>query len=228
MLIVELFKILTEKGFVEFLTVFATISIPLIISIVIHEWAHGFTAYKFGDNTPKEQGRLTLNPFAHLDIAGTLMLFIVGIGWAKPVIINPQNISGRYKIALVGLAGPLSNFLMAILFTSIFYFTVFSSNGGEITNLSIFERMLFLIIRVNILLGIFNLIPIPPLDGANIIRNLLPEKIAEAYFKIAPYGLLILIFLLYTTGFGFIYEISNIVFYIIVFLIDLVASRLIS
>ncbi len=228
MLILELFKILTEKGFIEFLTVFATISIPLVISIVIHEWAHGYAAYKFGDNTPKKQGRLTLNPLVHLDIAGTLMLFIVGIGWAKPVMINPENIPSRYKMALVGLAGPLSNFLMAVFFTVIFYFTVLGSNAVGISNLSMYEQMLFLIIRVNILLGIFNLIPIPPLDGANIIRNLLPEKIAEGYFKIAPYGLLILVIMLYTTGFGFIYKITNIVFYIIIFLIDLVVGPLIS
>ncbi len=226
MLILELFKILTEKGLLEFLTVFATISIPLVISIVIHEWAHGYTAYKFGDNTPKEQGRLTLNPFAHLDILGTLMLFIVGIGWAKPVMINPENIPSRPKIALVGLAGPLSNFLMAILFTFIFYITVFVNSSDQTTNLSMYEQMLFLVIRINILLGIFNLIPIPPLDGANIIRNLLPEKIAEEYFKIAPYGLLILIFILYTTGFGFIYEVSNIVFYVILFFINLILSPL--
>ena len=110
MLLYQLIKLLFQNPLI-FLIFFIVLTIPLLISITIHEWAHGFVAYKFGDPTPKEQGRLSLNPFRHLDPIGTLMLFVVGIGWAKPVEINPNNIRDRHKLMLVAFAGPLSNFV---------------------------------------------------------------------------------------------------------------------
>lgn len=96
MLILTLTKMFRENPLGGLLALLA-LTVPLLISITIHEWAHGFTAYKFGDPTPKEQGRLSLNPLVHLDPAGTLALFIIGIGWAKPVQINPRNIHGRFR-----------------------------------------------------------------------------------------------------------------------------------
>jgi len=211
MLLIKLINLLFENP-VYFLISFIILTVPLLISITIHEWAHGFAAYKFGDNTPKEQGRLSLNPIRHLDPVGTLMLFIVGIGWAKPVEINPSNIDKRYKLMLVALAGPLSNFIFAVLFSFIVFFILkiteldtVSLGAGMLALILIFTELVKLIIKINLALGLFNLIPIPPLDGSNIIRNLLPEALGEAYFKIAPYGFPILLVIIFTGAVKYIF-----------------------
>src|SRR3989339_2101986 len=114
MLLYYLIQLLIKNPIAFFIALLVLI-FPLLISITVHEWAHGMAAYKFGDPTPKNQGRLTLNPFAHLDLVGTLMLFIIGIGWAKPVEINPGNIeqpNKKFKLMMVAFAGPLSNFIL--------------------------------------------------------------------------------------------------------------------
>ncbi len=212
MLLLKLIKLLFENPFL-FLIFFTLLTVPLLISITIHEWAHGFAAYKFGDNTPKLQGRLSLNPFRHLDPLGTIMLFIVGIGWAKPVEINPFNINNRFKLMIVAFAGPLSNFIMAFLFSFIIYLIDTISNlkgiNTEVGMLPIFIMLLEIITRINLVLGIFNLIPLPPLDGANIIRNLLPENLSEAYFRLAPYGMPILLLLIFTGAIKYIFNIAD-------------------
>lgn len=223
MLLFKLIQLLFENP-LYFLIAFVLLTTPLLISITIHEWAHGFAAYKFGDNTPKEQGRLSLNPFAHLDPVGTLMLFIVGIGWAKPVEINPYNINNRFKLMLVALAGPLSNFIMAVLFSFAAYLTLKTSGlsvlNPEVSLLALFIVFLELIIRINLALGMFNLIPLPPLDGANIVRNLLPEKLSEFYFRLAPYGFPILLVLIFT---GIIDHIFNFADFLQIRILQLVA-----
>lgn len=212
MLLFKLIQLLFENP-VYFLIFFIILTFPILISITIHEWAHGFAAYKFGDPTPKEQGRLSLNPFAHLDPVGTLMLFIVGIGWAKPVEINPFNIKSRFKLTLVAIAGPLSNYLMAVFFSFVVYLIITISDlkglnpGANV--LALFVVLLELIVRINLVLGTFNLIPIPPLDGANIVRNILPENLAEAYFRLAPYGLPILLILIFTGGINYIFSLAE-------------------
>lgn len=212
MLLFKLIQLLFQNP-LSFLIFFSILIIPLLISITIHEWAHGFVAYKFGDDTPKEQGRLSLNPFRHLDPIGTLMLFIIGIGWAKPVEINPYNIKGRYKLMLVAFAGPFSNFVMAVLFSFIIYLIIeISSLKGlnpETNILSLFIVLLGFIVKINLALGMFNLIPLPPLDGANIVRNLLPENLSDAYFRLAPYGLPILLVLMFTGIIGHIFDLAE-------------------
>lgn len=209
MLLFQLIKLLLSDP-LQFLIAIAVLFIPLLISITVHEWAHGFVAYKFGDNTPKIQGRLSLNPFSHLDPLGTLMLFIIGIGWAKPVEINPMNISHNYKklkLMFVAFAGPLSNFILGTIFSVLMYLLLKFSVINSILMLFMFS----LLIRINFVLGIFNLLPIPPLDGSNIIANLLPDNLANQYYKLAPYSIFILLVLIFTGGIGFIFDLAEII-----------------
>lgn len=216
------------KDPLQFFVILAVLFIPILISITIHEWSHGIVAYKFGDPTPKMQGRLSFNPFAHLDPIGTLMLFIVGIGWAKPVEINLRNIPNKTDQMLVALAGPASNFILAILFTFIAYWL--TRTGHPIMTTAeggfwgLIALLVTILIRINIILGLFNLLPIPPLDGSNVIKWFLPERLSEIYSRLAPYGMLILILLLFTVGFGFIFEtatkIQKIMFHAVEYLLN--------
>ena len=220
MLLFFLLKLLftNPAGFVIALIVLV---FPLLVSITVHEWSHGMVAYLFGDPTPKRQGRLTFNPFAHLDPVGTLMLFIIGIGWAKPVQINPANIHGKGKQMLVAFAGPLSNFILAVIASFILYLIAQTANISissseimapsaqfDLPHLIIF--FLSFIIQINLLLGIFNMLPIPPLDGSNVVKWLLPENVGDAYYsKIAPFGLIILLLILFAGGFKYIIALAQ-------------------
>jgi len=217
MLLYYLIQLLIKNPIAFFIAIFVLI-FPLLISITVHEWSHGMVAYLFGDPTPKRQGRLTFNPLAHLDPIGTLMLFIVGIGWAKPIEINPDNIPGKTKQMLVALAGPASNLVMAILFSVILYImsqyfdislTRFQLEAGII---GILGGFLSIIIQINIILAIFNMLPIPPLDGSNIVKWILPQNIAEAYYsKLAPFGLFFLLLLMFTGALRYIFAAAKVV-----------------
>lgn len=170
-----------------------------VIAIATHEFAHGWMAYKLGDNTAKNAGRLTLNPLAHLDPVGTVILPLfliisrspVIFGWAKPVPINIMNFRRpKEGLLLTGLAGPAANLLLAIIFALILKSNMFSVNPAM-------QHFLLMGVLINLILGIFNLIPIPPLDGSNILIGLLPTGLARIYARIQPYGFIILIALLY-------------------------------
>ncbi len=163
----------------------------LIFSLTVHEYSHACAALVLGDTTAKDQGRLTLNPLKHLDLVGIMMLFIIGLGWAKPVPVNIENlINKRRSLYIVALAGPLSNIIIAILSTIAFYFT--DSQSG-------YNAFFTYMATINILLALFNLFPIPPLDGSNIIYSFLSDKFAYQYNKIigkyGNYGFLIIIIL---------------------------------
>ncbi|MCF7918334.1 MAG: site-2 protease family protein [Candidatus Cloacimonetes bacterium] len=155
----------------------------LLLSLTIHEYSHGRVAYLLGDDTAKRAGRLTLNPISHIDPIGLLMLFVVHIGWAKPVPINPHNFK-NYKrdTALTAAAGPVSNFLMAILLSIIFALARNSFPNQYLMNglQSFIISFLFYGILINLALGIFNLIPIPPMDGSKILGGFLTD---EQYYK---------------------------------------------
>ncbi len=179
-----------DSGPIVFLIVF----ISLILVVSIHEFAHAFVANKLGDPTPKLQGRLTLNPLAHLDLFGTILLLLVGFGWGKPVMFDPYNLRNpRRDAALISLAGPTSNLLFAILAAIIYRIAlVFISPAAILFNI------LFFIIYFNLLLAFFNLIPIHPLDGGKIFTGFLPASEArEADIFLRRYGLIILIFLIF-------------------------------
>lgn len=153
----------------------------VVIAISFHEYAHAKAADKFGDTTPRSQGRLTLNPTAHLDPFGFILLLFAGVGWGKPVMINPNNFTSNKSRAtceaLVSLAGPLTNFILAIIFTIIYY--AIGAFAPNTQFMGIISLLVLYTIYINIGLGVFNLIPLPPLDGEKIFRNILPYNALE-------------------------------------------------
>ncbi len=185
---------------------FLLIQVPVILlSLTVHEYFHGWTANKLGDPTAKLQGRLTLNPIAHLDILGTILMFLVGFGWAKPVPINARNFKDPKKdTILVAIAGPLSNLVMAIGAGLLLRYIIPRMTGGQIETGgidSIVTIILILTLLYGIALAVFNMIPIPPLDGSRVLYGLLPNKYAYAYSRFEPYGVLFL-FALFIFGGG--------------------------
>lgn len=160
-----------------------------LVALTIHEFAHGYVAYRLGDDTAKSQGRLTLNPMHHLDPFGTLCMIFFHFGWARPVPIDPRNFKNPRKgFALTAVAGPLTNLTVAF-FTSFFYLlclTTFRASGSVFLDNMQVNILMFLLyfFSINIGLGIFNLIPVPPFDGSRILNVVLPERI---YFKVMRY-----------------------------------------
>ena len=174
----------------------------LIIAMTIHEYSHARVAYALGDYTPRLQGRLTLNPAAHVDPIGLLMLFIVHFGWAKPVQINPMNFSNpRRDDILVSLAGPASNLIVA--FIALIILVLMAKIDFPFTDgvLMVFK----LIIIYNINFAIFNMLPIPPLDGSHILRNILPYEMARAYERLEQYSFVFLILILATPILSYVF-----------------------
>lgn len=168
---------------------FLLVAGALVISITIHEFAHAFMAERLGDPTPRIQGRVTLNPLSHLDPVGTLALLLVGFGWGKPVEFDPYNLKHpKEESALIALAGPASNLLLAIVLA----LTIKSGLVG-----GILQGALTLVIATNVGLAIFNLIPVHPLDGGKILIGLAPKDVAREWDELlSRYGSLILLFLI--------------------------------
>jgi len=174
--------------------------IVLVVSFTIHEFAHAWSATQLGDETPRQYGRLTLNPLAHLDPMGSLLLLLVGFGWAKPVPINPYTLTRRTPAGVmwVSLAGPFSNLLMAILAAVPFRMGLVSVVEGMTNTRAILPNpslILVQFITINLLLCLFNLIPLAPLDGEKILDYFLPPSMAKVFDNIRPYGPVILIVL---------------------------------
>ena len=176
-----------------------------LIAISVHECAHGYAAYKMGDPTAKYSGRLSLNPLAHFDLIGGLCLLFFSFGWAKPVPVNPYNFKNRKKgTIIVSLAGPLSNFIVAIISAFLCAFTLKYVGYGCLEPISELKGIEFLFpifqycMLLNIGLMIFNLIPIPPLDGSKVLMEFLPYKARETMYQLERYSILILVLLINT------------------------------
>ncbi len=167
--------------------------VPLLLySVIAHEVAHGWAASRFGDNTAKYSGRLSLNPKSHIDPVGTLMLFLVGFGWARPVPVDYRNLrNSRRAIVAVSLAGCVTNILIATIAIFLLQFHTVQTNH-------FFAPALFVTARINIILGAFNLIPVPPLDGSRVLREFLPYGAKHTFARLEPYGFFIIIILLWT------------------------------
>ena len=163
----------------------------------IHEWAHGLMAHLLGDDTAKREGRLSLNPFAHLNPIGTIMIFLFGIGYANPVPINPRNFKNeKGGMALTALAGPLANLLMG--FVSVWGFFIFTKFTGSSAVGSAVAYFFLYSAQINVMLAVFNLFPIPPLDGSKILAAVLPDKIYYKYMMYERYIMIALMILLFT------------------------------
>lgn len=163
----------------------------LLIGLTFHEFMHGYIAHRLGDPTPGAAGRLTLNPLKHLDPIGSLMLFIVHFGWAKPVPVNPVYMKNpRKDMMWVALAGPAANFIAAMSFALIFKITL-----GTVPEL--LSSMLSKTVQINIILGLFNLIPIPPLDGSKVLARFLPDSLLSGYQKLEQFGFMLLILVIF-------------------------------
>ena len=173
-----------------------TMAILFLTSIPIHEWAHAWTAYRLGDDTAARRGRLTLNPLAHLDPVGVITLVLFGYGWGKPVPVSPYRLRGNWRTswALVSAAGPFSNFVLALLAAIPLRLGLVSSYSSAKISL---PGILMSFILINLSLMLFNLIPVPPLDGSRILGRFMPERWADAMDRLERYGGIALMFLLY-------------------------------
>ncbi|MDD5547413.1 MAG: site-2 protease family protein [Candidatus Pacebacteria bacterium] len=199
--------------------------IVLIFSSVIHEISHGVMAYKLGDDTAKRMGRLTLNPLKHLDFFGSLLLpllFIISgskfiLGGAKPVPYNPLNLKNPKKdSALISLGGPLSNLILAVIFGVIIQLVAPFLNLKELGMGTSLLLLLNIIVFINVLLAVFNLMPIPPLDGSKILFSFLPDKYLALQNRLEQSGMFILLIFIFFGGFVVIFPITKIIFYLLV------------
>jgi len=205
MLLWNLDLLFNEPGI--FFTVIPLAILVLLPMLVFHEVSHGFVANWLGDTTAKKMGRLSLNPLAHLDRLGTIMLLLIGFGWAKPVPINPYNLGRepRKGMAIVGAAGPASNFLMAGL-VSVLVRAVsmdLQYSGEALSFSAVFGLLILLIVQINVILGVLNLMPVPPLDGFRIVVGILPAAYARSLAQVERQAVpivFILILILWTTG----------------------------
>ena len=177
---------------------------PILLALTVHEFAHGYVAYRFGDPTAKDQGRLTLNPLKHLDPLGTLAFFIIKIGWAKPVPVNPGYFKNPRKDMLwVALAGPAVNFALAVVSAigvKILWFIATNIPYSALAEAILvpLNEVLIASVWINLVLCIFNFLPIPPLDGSKILAGLLPPDMARSYASIERYGFAIIMLLAFT------------------------------
>lgn len=190
-------------------------AIPTLLAIILHEVAHGWVADRLGDSTARYSGRLTLNPAAHVDFFGTILLPLVLLisggfifGYAKPVPINPYNLRNqRRDMILVSLAGVLTNLALAAASAMVFRFVASVSPGSWGLIITPLMTMLMVSVRVNIILAVFNAIPIPPLDGSRVLVNLLPPEQSAVFSRLEPYGFLIILALFFTGLIDFIWPI---------------------
>ena len=173
---------------------FVAFVIAIILGITVHEFMHAYAAHQLGDDTGRLMGRMTLNPLAHFDLFGTLLLVVAGFGYGKPVPFNESRLRSSSSVALVALAGPAANFVIAALCAIPLRFGAADPFGGAYT------EVLAFIVYYNCVLGIFNLVPIPPLDGSNVVYGLLPPRQQYTWRQFQQYGPMLLLLLLFFGG----------------------------
>lgn len=190
----------------EIVSKVAIMLVPALLAIILHEVAHGYIAEQFGDPTARLLGRLTLNPLKHLDPIGTIAIFIFGFGWARPVPVNPGNFRRpRRDMIWVAMAGPMTNFLLAIVSALLLYGLGILDASSMATSHTYAQvtvpvkMMAGFSLYINVLLGTFNLIPVPPLDGGRILSGILPEKQAQQLSRLEPFGFVLILFLVFFT-----------------------------
>ncbi|SHN78162.1 site-2 protease family protein [Desulfitobacterium chlororespirans] len=178
----------------------------LLVGFAFHEYAHAWVADRLGDPTPRSQGRLTLNPFVHLDIFGTLMAVLYSFGWAKPVMTQPHYFKGNKERGrvLVSVAGPLANLLVAFIAMMLWILTLaFLKDSSWIGTIS---TIFMSLVIMNLGLGVFNILPIPPLDGFSILRGVVPGRYSKVLDTLETYGMFILVIILFTNFLGVILQ----------------------
>ncbi len=206
------------SGFIGNLLLYA---VPLLLAVIVHEVAHGWVAERCGDPTAREQGRITLNPLVHVDIVGTLILPLLLLlskspflfGWAKPVPVNLANLrGGRRDMARVSVSGPVANLLLAVLSALVYHFILWAVRTGWFTEGALVSfvvdplfYMAYYSVRLNLVLMMINLLPIPPLDGGHVLMGMLPLNIAAKLEKLEPYGILVLLILIASGAWGYIF-----------------------
>ena len=179
-------------------------SVPgVLIAITFHEFAHAKTADILGDDTPRIEGRISLNPLAHIDPIGSIMLLFAGFGWGKPVHVNPRNYNRTMSMekadAIVSIAGPVTNFILAIVFTIVYFLIYKYTKNTQSTAFLVISAMINRFIVINVGLGVFNLIPLPPLDGSKVIKPFLPYN-AKLWFESNESIFYIIFVVLWITG----------------------------
>jgi len=181
--------------------------VALLVGLTFHEFSHALLADQLGDRRPRAMGRLTLNPIPHIDPIGAAMMLIAGFGWAKPVLVNPAALAGgRRGMAVVAVAGPIANVVVAIAFAVVYrVLDLVGLEQGFVTEL------VRLIVAFNMLLALFNLIPIPPLDGSNVLVAFLPPRQALQFQRYAPYGvfLVLLLIILPNSPLGLLFDLAG-------------------
>lgn len=189
---------------------------PILLALTLHEYAHGYVAYRFGDPTAKAGGRLTLNPIKHLDPIGTIAFFLINIGWAKPVPVNGAYFKNpRKDMIWVALAGPLSNLVLAVASAIVakIILHVSQSMPDSLVTEAVLVPLFAMVqasVWINLVLCIFNFLPIPPLDGSRILMGLLPESLTGAYASFERYGFIIILLLAFTGNLSkLIYPVIN-------------------
>ena len=170
---------------------FVAFIVAIVLGITVHEFMHAYTAHRLGDDTGRLLGRMTLNPMAHFDLFGTLLLVVAGFGYGKPVPFNESRLRSSSSVALVALAGPAANFAIAALCAIPLRFGAADPFGGAYTEILAF------VVYFNCVLGIFNLVPIPPLDGSNVVYGLLPPRQQYTWRQFQQYGPMLLLLLLF-------------------------------
>lgn len=203
----------------SFLRLTVLVMFALLTAITIHEFSHSLLATVLGDGTSRRLGRLSLNPIRHLDPSGTVMLLVVGFGWGKPVPVNHHNLRGPVGITLVAVAGPLSNLALAFLVAIPVKLGLLGWSGATLGRANFvltgglregLSDIVGMVILFNLLLAIFNLIPLPPLDGSKVVGGLLPDSMAEGYARFERFGPLILLGIIlgdYLLGWGILWNI---------------------